>query len=42
MSDETERTFIKNSDTIILRGYCQNDEVRIGFGECKGKIKKSK
>lgn len=42
MSDETERTFIKNSDTVILRGYCQNDQVRIGFGECKGKIKKSK
>jgi len=42
MSDNTERTFIKNGDTVILRGYCQNEKVRIGFGECKGKIKKSK
>lgn len=42
MSDESERTFIKNGDTVILRGYCQNEEVRIGFGECKGKIRKSK
>lgn len=42
MSDGTERTFIKNGDTVILRGYCKNDQVRIGFGECKGKIKKAK
>jgi len=42
IDDETERTFIKNGDTVILRGYCQNKEVRIGFGECKGKIRKSK
>lgn len=42
MSDGTERTFIKNGDTVILRGYCKNDHVRIGFGECKGKIKKAK
>ncbi len=42
IDDETERTFIKNGDTVILRGYCKNEEVRIGFGECKGKIRKSK
>ncbi len=42
MSDESERTFLKNGDTVILRGYCKNKDVRIGFGECKGKIKKSK
>jgi len=21
-----------------MRGYCKNDKVRIGFGECSGKI----
>lgn len=42
MSDGTERKFINDGDTVILRGYCENDEVRIGFGECKGRIRKSK
>ncbi|MDH3323900.1 MAG: fumarylacetoacetase [Flavobacteriaceae bacterium] len=42
MSDGTERKFINNGDTVILRGYCENDTVRIGFGECKGKIRKAK
>lgn len=40
--DGSERKFIHDGDTVIMRGYCQNDKVRIGFGECKGKIKKSK
>jgi len=42
MSDGTERKFINDNDTVILRGYCKNDEIRIGFGECKGKIRKAK
>ena len=42
MSDGTERKFINDGDTVILRGHCQNKEVRIGFGECKGKIRKAK
>lgn len=42
LSDGSERKFIHDGDTVIMRGYCQNDKVRIGFGECKGKIKKSK
>lgn len=42
MSDGTERKFIDNGDTVILRGYCKNEKVRIGFGECKGRIRKSK
>ena len=42
MKDGSERTFLKNGDTVILRGYCKNDKVRIGFGECRGTIKKSK
>jgi len=42
MVDGSERKFINDGDTVIMRGYCQNDEVRIGFGECTGKIKKTK
>jgi len=42
MSDGSERRFINDGDTVIMRGYCQNDTIRIGFGECKGKIKKNK
>ncbi len=41
MNDGTERKFIQNGDTVIMRGFCQNNEVRIGFGECKGKVKKA-
>jgi fumarylacetoacetase len=42
MKDGTDRKFLKNGDTVILRGYCKNDKVRIGFGECRGLIKKTK
>jgi fumarylacetoacetase len=36
--DGTERRFIDDGDTITMRGYAEKDDVRIGFGECKGKI----
>ncbi len=42
MNDGSERKFINNGDTVILRAYCKNNDVRIGFGECKGKIRKTK
>jgi len=42
MNDGSERKFINNGDTVILRAYCKNNDVRIGFGECKGKIRKVK
>ena len=38
MNDGTERRFIQDGDTVTMRGYCQNAEVRIGFGEVKAKI----
>jgi fumarylacetoacetase len=38
LNDGTERKFINDNDTVIMRGYCKNDKVRIGFGECIGKI----
>ncbi len=38
MPDGTERKFILDNDTVVMRGYCKKDGVRIGFGECSGKI----
>ncbi len=38
LSDGTERKFINDNDTVIIKGYCKNDKVRIGFGECRSKL----
>ena len=38
MNDGSERKFIQDNDTVIMRGYCQNDKIRIGFGECESKL----
>ena len=32
------RTFIEDGDTLTLRAECSNGNIRIGFGECVGKI----
>ena len=33
-----ERTFLQDGDEVTLRGFCQGDGYRIGFGECSGRI----
>jgi len=38
MPDGTQRKFIHDNDTIIIKGYAENEGVRIGFGECRTKI----
>ena len=38
MPDGTERKFILDGDTVTMRGYCENDQVRIGFGEVRTKL----
>ncbi len=38
LPDGTERKFINDNDTVILKGHCKNQEVRIGFGECRSKL----
>ncbi|MEZ4853699.1 fumarylacetoacetase [Flavobacterium sp.] len=38
MKDGSERKFINDNDTVIIRGYCKNEKVRIGFGECSSKL----
>ncbi|MBD0403348.1 fumarylacetoacetase [Flammeovirga sp. EKP202] len=37
---EETRTFLEDNDTITLKGFCDNGELRIGFGEAVGKILK--
>lgn len=32
------RTFIEDGDTVIMRGHAEKNNIRIGFGECKGEI----
>lgn len=38
MPDGSERKFLLDGDTVILRGHCEHDGVRIGFGEAAGKV----
>jgi fumarylacetoacetase len=38
LKDGTERKFINDFDTVTIKGYCKNDTVRIGFGECSSKL----
>jgi fumarylacetoacetase len=38
MPDGSERKFIEDGDIVLIKGFAEKDGVRIGFGECKGKI----
>lgn len=38
MADGTERKFIADHDTVIMRGYAEKDGVRVGFGEVETKV----
>lgn len=38
MKDGSERKFINDNDTVIIKGYCKNNTVRIGFGEVSNKL----
>jgi fumarylacetoacetase len=38
LPDGSERKFINDNDTIIMRGYAEKDKVRVGFGEVATKI----
>lgn len=38
LSDGTERKFINDYDTVIMKGYCKNSNFRIGFGEVSSKL----
>lgn len=38
LKDGSERSFIQDGDTVIMRGFAQKDGLRIGFGEVKTKV----
>ncbi|AZI68660.1 fumarylacetoacetase [Cloacibacterium normanense] len=38
LSDGTERKFINDHDTIIMRGFSEKNGIRVGFGEVRGKV----
>lgn len=42
LNDGSERKFIQDNDTVIMRGHCQANGIRIGFGEVSAKILPSK
>ena len=35
MPDGSERRFIQDNDTVIMRGHCSQNGIKIGFGEVK-------
>ncbi|MEX1002790.1 MAG: fumarylacetoacetase [Crocinitomicaceae bacterium] len=38
LNDGSERKFLQDGDTVIMRGHCKNETVRVGFGEVSTKI----
>jgi fumarylacetoacetase len=38
LDDGGERTFLQDGDEITLRGWCQGDGYRVGFGSCAGQV----
>jgi|TARA_B100001093_G_C26802263_1_gene1003944 fumarylacetoacetase len=38
LKDGSKRTFINDKDTVTMKGYCEKNNIRVGFGEVKSKI----
>ncbi|MBD3637108.1 MAG: fumarylacetoacetase [Crocinitomicaceae bacterium] len=38
LKDGSERKFLQDGDTVVMRGYCQKDDIRVGFGQVSTKI----
>lgn len=38
LNDGSDRKFILDNDTVIMRGHCEANGIRIGFGEVSAKI----
>jgi len=38
LSDGSQRRFIQDYDTVIMKGHCTNGKVRIGFGEVRAQL----
>jgi len=42
LDDANSRVFINDNDTVIMRGYCEKNDKRVGFGEVRTKLLGSK
>lgn len=38
LNDGTDRKFIQDNDTVVIKGFCDNKSQRIGFGEVSTKL----
>jgi fumarylacetoacetase len=38
LADGVKRTFLEDGDSLVMRGWCQGDGFRIGFGEVEGTV----
>jgi len=41
LDNDQKRSWLEDGDTVILRGFAEKDGVRVGFGECVGKVMKA-
>lgn len=38
LKDGAVRKFLQDGDEVIIRGHCERNGLRIGFGQCAGKV----
>ncbi len=38
LADGSERKFLEDGDTVVIRGHCERAGLRIGFGEVRGEV----
>jgi fumarylacetoacetase len=38
LRDGSERKFVNDHDTITIRGFCEKDGMRVGFGDCTATV----
>lgn len=38
LNDGSERKFLNDGDTVIMKGHCEKDGIRVGFGEVRSKL----
>jgi fumarylacetoacetase len=38
LANSETRKFLADGDTVIMRGHCETDGIRIGFGEVSGEL----
>lgn len=38
LEDGSERKFIEDGDTVLMKGFCKKEHIRVGFGEVSTKV----